>query len=334
MQLVDSILELVKPLSVVMTQPSFCSFLTMLCGWVFAGRRTVTGLIRGAGAVGKKHLSSYHRLLAAAKGSLDELGLAVFVLLLPWLPQVIELSLDDTLCRKRGLKMYGAGMHHDPLQSSRQTKIVSWGHSWVVLAVVVRFPFCPNRVSSLPIRCRLYRNHKACAKWRVVERTRPQLAVELLLRLCARYPDRAFHAIADSTYGGESVLGHLPPNCGLTSRLPLDARLHEPPPPKQPGIPGRPRRRGQRMDSPEQRLAQRAHRTCLHIYGRHDRVRLSTQVSCWYSVPNRPLRIVALQPLVGGRPVQAFYSTDEKAAPAAVLTQYSRRWNLEEVNRA
>lgn len=334
MQLVDSFLELVKPLQVVMTQPSFVNFVTMLCGWVFAGRRTVTGMIRGAGAVGKKHHSSYHRLFAAAKWSLDELGLAVFALLLPWLPPVIELSLDDTLCRKRGLKMYGAGMHHDPLQSSRKTAIVSWGHSWVVLAVLVRFPFCPHRVFSLPILCRLYLNHKACATWRVVERTRPALAVELLGRLCTRYPERAFHAVADSTYGGESVLGQLPQNCGWTSRLPLDARLHEPLSPRRPGKPGRPRRRGPRMASPEQLLAQRAHRTCLHLYGRHDRVRLSTQVSCWYSVPTRPLRIVAVEPLCGGRPVQALYSTDDKAAPEAVLQQYSRRWSIEEVNRA
>ena len=34
MQLVNSFLELVKPLHVVMTQPSFFSFLTMLSGWV------------------------------------------------------------------------------------------------------------------------------------------------------------------------------------------------------------------------------------------------------------------------------------------------------------
>ena len=334
MPLVDSFLALVKPLGAVMTQPSFVSFVTMLAGWVFAGRRTVTGMIRGAGAVGKKHHSSYHRLFAAAKWSLDELGLAVFTLLLPWLPPVIELSLDDTLCRKRSSKMYGAGMHHDPLQSSRKTPIVSWGHSWVVLAVGVRFPFCPHRVFSLPILCRLYLNHKACKKWRVVERTRPALCVELLERLCARYPDRAFHAIADSTYGGESVLGHLPTNCGLTSRLPVDARLHAAPPPKRPGTPGRPRRRGPQMACPARLLAQRAHRTCLHIYGREDRVRLATQQSCWYSVPHRLLRIVAVEPLSGGRPVQAFYSTDDKAAPEAVLAQYSQRWSIEEVNRA
>ncbi len=34
----------------------------------------------------------------------------------------IVLSVDDTLCRKRGLKLFGVGMHHDPLISSKGKK--------------------------------------------------------------------------------------------------------------------------------------------------------------------------------------------------------------------
>lgn len=57
-------------------------------------------------------------------------------------------------------------------------------------------------------------------------------------------------------------------------------------------------------------------------------------MSCFYKVPTRPLRIVAVQPLCGGRKVQAFYSIDDQAAPQAVLGQYAQRWSIEEVNRA
>src|SRR5262249_3848746 len=97
---------------------------------------------------------------------------------------------------------------------------------------------------------------------------------------------------------------------------------------------GRPRRRGPRLPTPMQMLAQRAQHTTLHLYGRHDRVRLSTQVARWDSVPARPLRIVAVQPLCGGRKTQAFYSTCPNAAPKAVLAQYAERWSIEEMNRA
>lgn len=98
MALVPSFLELLQPLTGVMTAPSYTSFLMLLSGWVFARRRTVTGMILAARAVGGKHHSAFHRFFAAAQWSLDELGLAVFGLMLPWLGQeTIGLALDDTL---------------------------------------------------------------------------------------------------------------------------------------------------------------------------------------------------------------------------------------------
>ena len=69
------------------------------------------------------------------------MGLAVFDLIQPFLGSVVMLGLDDTLARKRGLKMFGTGMHHDPLLSSRGKVITNWGHSWVVLGVIVELPF-------------------------------------------------------------------------------------------------------------------------------------------------------------------------------------------------
>jgi len=35
----------------------------------------------------------------------------------PFLGDGVMLGLDDTLVRKRGLRMFGTGMHHDPLSS-------------------------------------------------------------------------------------------------------------------------------------------------------------------------------------------------------------------------
>src|SRR5205814_30461 len=130
--LVPSFVDLLQPLSCVMTTPTFDSFLTVLAGWVFARRHTVTGMILAADAVGQKHHSAYHRLFAAARWSLDELGLALFALIMPLLNGMILLGIDDTLARKRGLKVFGVGMHHDPLLSMRKTAITNWGHCWVI----------------------------------------------------------------------------------------------------------------------------------------------------------------------------------------------------------
>ncbi|MEW6197800.1 MAG: transposase, partial [Planctomycetota bacterium] len=97
MELVPSFLELVQQVSCVMTAPTFARFVIVLAGWVFARRRTVTRMILAADAVETKHPSAFHRVFAAARWSLDELGLAVFHLILPWLaPGPVLLALDDT----------------------------------------------------------------------------------------------------------------------------------------------------------------------------------------------------------------------------------------------
>ncbi len=330
MILVSSFLELVRQLSCVMTAPTSNTFVTVLTGWVFARRHTVTGAILAADAVGTKHHSSFHRLFAKAEWCLDDLGLAVFTLIEPWLRDgAIMLALDDTLARKRGLKVFGVGMHHDPMISTRKVPRVNWGHSWVVLSVIVRFPFCADRYFALPILFRLYVNKQTVAKKGGWYRTRPELAVDMLYVLCRAYENRRFHVVADSTYGGQSVLGDLPENCDLTSRLDLDARLHEAPPLRKPGTNGRPRKRGTRVLSPRQMLTARARRLTLNIYGRRDRSRVADQVARVYAVPQRPLRIVAVEPLTGGRRVQAIYSTRHEASAEMVLTWYAMRWSIE-----
>ena len=91
----------------------------------------------------------------------------------------------------------------------------------MVLGVTFRFPFCPERVFCLPILFRLYISKQTIAKRGGVHRTRPELAVEMLQVLCQAHPEQCFHAVGDSAYGGQSVLGNLPSNCDLTSRLDL-----------------------------------------------------------------------------------------------------------------
>jgi hypothetical protein len=332
MDLVPSFVELVQQVAPVFTAPTFNSFVTVLTGWVFARRRVVTRMIEAADAVETKHHSAFHRLFAAARWSRDELGLAVFGLIEPWLKDgAVLLSLDDTLARKRGLKIFGVGMHHDPLLSTRKTALMNWGHSWVVLSVVVAFPFRPGHYFSLPILFRLYVNKKTAAKNRKLPyRTRPELAVEMLAILCKRHENRRFHVVGDSTYGGQSVLAHLPANCDLTTRLDLNARLYGAPPVRKPGTNGRPRKRGRRLPTPRQMLDQRTRRLTLNIYGRRDRSRVADQVARVHAVPQRPLRIVAVEPLTSGRRTQAFYSTCHPATPEQVLIWYARRWSIEE----
>lgn len=330
MCLVPSFLDLLQPLSCLMTAPSFDSFQTLLSGWVFARRHTVTGMILATDAVGTKHHSAYHRLFAAARWSLDELGLAVFALLLPLSGQVVLLGIDDTLARKRGLKIFGVGMHHDPLLSTRKTAITNWGHCWVVLGVILKPPLCGDRWFCLPVLFRLYVPKKTADRKGLPYRTKPQLAVQMLQVLCGRFENTRFHAVGDAAYGGKSVLLKLPGNCDLTSRLKMDARLYDaPPPPGTNRKGGRPRKRGQRLPTPEQMLIGRCRRLTLDIYGRKDKSRVAEATARCYAAPDRALKVVAVQPLVGGRKAQAFFSTCPSDTAEAVLIRYAARWSLE-----
>jgi hypothetical protein len=275
--LVPSFVDLLQPLSAVMTAPSFQSFLTLITGWVFARRCTVTGLIMAAGAAeGHKHHSAYHRLFSAARWSLDELGLAVFGLILPLVPGVVLLAMDDTLARKRGLKVFGVGMHHDPLLSTRKTTVTNWGHCWVVLGVVLELPFCGERWFCLPVLFRLYVPKKTAEKKKLPYKTKPQLAVEMLKLL--------------------------------------------------------PRKRGQRLPTPKAMLSGRCRRLTLDIYGRKDKSRIAECTARVYAAPERPLKVVAVEPLSGGRKPQAFYSTCWQDTAEIVLRRYACRWSIEVTN--
>lgn len=329
MDLVRSFCDVLQPFGSVMTAPTFQTLTWIVTGWIFAQRRTITGMMLAAGVVGRKHHSAFHRLFSAAEWSLDRVGVALFEGLSLWLEGTVFLAVDDTLARKRGLKVFGAGMHLDPILSSRGMKLVNWGHNWVVLGVLVRFPLWPERWLCLPILFRLYLNKSAAARHRRAYHTRPELALEMVHLLCETEKTRRFHLIGDSAYGGQNVLSALPENCDLTSRLVLDARLYDLPAVRQPGQHGRPRKRGQPRATPAEMLKTRCRRTKLAIYGRRDRVRLMDTTACVYAVPDRLLRIVAVAPLSGGRKPQAFYSTVTTATAEEVLAWYASRWSLE-----
>jgi hypothetical protein len=130
--------------------PTFRTFAWILSGWVLSQRhRFITELLFSSGNVGNGHWSRFHRFFSHAAWDIDHFSLALTKLVLTILAPGATLifTVDDTLCRKRGLTLYGAGMHYDPLISSRSKKLVSWGHNWVVLSVIIVGPFwAPTKV--------------------------------------------------------------------------------------------------------------------------------------------------------------------------------------------
>jgi DDE superfamily endonuclease len=334
--------------------PSYRTFVTLVTGWVQClGRRTVTAMVIAADAVGTRHISAFHRFFSRAHWMLDELGRVVFHLALPSLPAegpLIVIS-DDTLCRKGGKGICGASMHHDPLRSSARKPFFSFGHVWVVLALWVPLPMGGTRGFALPILFRLSRSTKrggrADAPSRPTRgqrlqaaetahtagprRTKLELAREMLAIIAPWAGPRSVYAVADSLYAGRPLLEQRPPNVHVISRLRLDAALWTPPPPRQKGQTGRPRRRGVRLPTPTALAAacRRWQTIPVTLYGRDLAPRVFVCRALWYvALRDHPVRIVVVRDPTGKRKDEAFFCTDAALDAASILELYARRWTL------
>jgi SRSO17 transposase len=361
MECTSSFMALLCELRGVFTQPSFQIFLCLMTGWVLSHRRRfITELIWSSGSTHRGHHSRYHNFFSKSTWSLDKLSCTLAKLLVRvFVPRgIIELAVDDTLCRKRGLTVYGTGMHHDPLISSRAKAPVSWGHDWVVLTLRLPFPFwASTKVWSLPIAFRLYRNRQGLTKGQKKakrsrqgkrgrkarksqkhppdpnHRTRPELAVELITMVAGWFPDRQFGVSGDSAYGGASVLQKLPANVDLISHVHPKGALYEPAGPPAPGQRGPRPKKGRRLPGmkewandptlPWQTLV-------FDQFGLHATLQVKTQQALYYKAgKDRLLTIVLVHDVLGQRPDQMFYCTRLDWTARQILSTYAARGSIE-----
>lgn len=342
MSVLPSLLELLQPFFLEMTRPTFTSFTTLVAGWILARRHNITGALR-AQQRPPKHHSAYHRVFAAARWSLDAVGLALLQLILSGFMAAsdsIFLAIDDTVCPKHGRRMHGIDSHYDAANTSRKRSNANQslkvrGHCWVILGLVFPLPFRAGHYACLPLLFRLYMNKKGARRHGRRYRSRPELARELLKMVCDRFAQRSFHVLVDSAYGGQDTLRQLPANCQLTCRWQMNVRLCEPPPSHRPdGKRGPLPKRGPLLPSPRQMLEERCPHVKLELYGQHESYRIASTVACLYTVPQRLLRIVVSEALTaGGKPRRNFramyYSTANGAGAQEVLEWYARRWSIE-----
>src|SRR5690349_1656185 len=123
------------------------------------GRRTVANLLRTVAGLTEGDASSYHRVLSLAQWSGLSLAalLTRFVLHHFWPEGRARLVGDDTVTEHPGPKVHGKARHRDPVRSSHSYTAWRWGHKWVVLAILVQFPFA-RRPWALPVLVALCRS--------------------------------------------------------------------------------------------------------------------------------------------------------------------------------
>lgn len=318
------------------TQPTFARFVTLLGAAILTpGRRTVSNLLRTAGDLAPGHDSAYRRVLSEARWSGLEVGCALTRFLLDRLVPdgPVHLVGDDTVDGHPGPRVYGKGRHRDAVRSSHSFTAWRYGHKWVVLAVLVRFPFAA-RPWALPVLVDLYLPPEASKDAGRPHRTPSQRMCRLLRVPLGRFPDRTFVFAGDSGYGSHEVARFCHRHRGrltLVSKCHPDANLFEPPPPYSGK--GRPRVKGDRVPKPRQAAAS-AKLSALGVTwygGGTRRVEAATGTGQWYKAGHGlvPIRWVFVKDATGTHRDEYLLTTDVDLSADAVVSTYCGRWSIE-----
>jgi DDE superfamily endonuclease len=330
-------LPVLDALAPAFTEPTFRRFSTLLVAAILTtGRRTVANLLRTLGGLAPGHRTDSQRVLSRAPWSALDLGcaLAGFILrhLVPDGPVV--LVGDDTVDGHPGKEVYGKARHRDPVRSTHSHTAWRYGHKWVVLAVLVRFPFA-ERPWALPVLVDLYRSAEDDRLRKRPHRTQAQLMCRLLRLMLIRFPGRRFVFVGDAGYGTHEVARFCHRHRGrlaLVSKLHPEANLFEPPPPYRGN--GRPPVKGPRRPKPSEAVsaARRHKRLTVAWYGGGTRrVGTVTGDGRWYKSGQGlvPLRWVFVRDRDGTHRDESFFTTDPEMGAADVIAHYTSRWSVE-----
>jgi DDE superfamily endonuclease len=326
-----SLAGLLAELRPVFTGPSFRTFCGLVAG--LAGqvrRRTVCGMLLGAGLSRCWPHDRAHYFFARAAWQVDELGLAVARLVVALLvppggPVVV--AVDDPVFRRCGRRVYGAAWQHDGSSPARNK--LSFGNCFVTAGIVVALPFCTRPVC-LPVLARLHvpgRGRAVKPRRQAAPASTVSSAVALVALLAGAFPGRLVHVVADAHYHGPALRG-LPPGVTWTTRLPKNAVLHGLAPPRV-RKPGRPPRKGPRLGTPADLAAAATWtRATVHIYGRDTAEDLAEITCLWYGcLDTITVRVILARDTAT---TLALVTTDLTAPAAALVQRYAARWGIEQ----
>jgi hypothetical protein len=328
--------SLLDSLAGAFTRPTFLRIIVLALATILTlGGRTICNLLRTLGALAPGHPSSYHRVFCKRRWSswrlAQRLAGWVFDHLVP--QGRVFLVGDDTVDEHPGDHVFGKGCHRDPVRSTHSFTAFRWGHKWVVLAVLVRFPFT-HRPWALPLLVALYHSETDNRKAGRRHKTPARLLRQLCCVLLRWFRQRSFVLSGDNNYGSHEMARFASRRHGrqhLVSKFYSDANLFEAPPPYSGH--GRPRVKGKELAKPEQVVAD-APRTLLNVAwyggGRRD-VAVVTGTGHWYKSGQGlvAVRWVFVQDRTGTHRDEYFLTTDVAMTAPEVIEAYVGRWNEE-----
>jgi hypothetical protein len=317
-----SLMTLLASFAPLFTAPSFRTFCGLACGFLAqTGRRTVCGMLAGAGLSRAWSHDRAHLFFARARWDADDLGLAaaklVVALLVP-AGQPVLVAIDDTLFKRRGKKIWAASWFHDG--SAQGPAKTGYGNNWVVAAIVVTLPAI-RRPVAIPVLAKLVIKGTSSA-------SRLWLARRMTQMLAGTLPGRRVHVTADSAYAG-GELKKLPASVTWTTRLRKDAALYDLPPART-GKRGRPPEKGGRLPTLAT-LAVTTAFTPLTVtrYGKTAVLSAAAVTCLWPSVFGaRPVTVVLIRDRSAAGYDLALVTTDTALPATQVIERYAARWSI------
>jgi len=310
----------------VFTVPSGQHFLALAAGWVLGrGRRTITAMLRAAGLSSGQHYSAFYRFFSKAVWSECLLWRAWATMLVGTFYPTGDIFYcgDDTLLKHRGPKIHGAGIFRDAVLSTHRMTVFHWGHNWVVLALVVRFSFWPDRCFALPINARLRVKGEET-------KTAVELMQDMFQEVAQWFPGRRNVFCVDGTYS--NLAGHLPSDSILIGRLRWDAALYRVPRQRCRHRAGRPRKNGTPLPSPKKVATATStawKRLRVQTYGKRRTVEVHSFTGIWAKVSYQLIRVVLVRDPATPQDVQCFFCTDVGRPLCWIIETYARRWSIE-----
>ena len=302
--------------------------MVLALGWVFqVGRKTTTGLVRGAGHLAQKHYASYSRFFNTTSWACSSFWRWVF----DTVQDVVDesrliMAVDDTCVSKSGRAISASGWFVDSSGSSYQSTTYVWGQCWVVLSVVVSNPLGFEKTWSFPVGLRLFVPKDQCLEG--TYQSKLEIAHKMVQQR-SRWAERPLLVLADRLYAGGPFMAGFDEDVDVIVRMKRNAKLFELPGPSD-GV-GRPRKKGQRFPSPEEWVNEADGWETVEatLYGTKKEIQIQSRMALWYDVTGTNVgRIVLMKESESDR-WAVFYSTDPQLEPGQIPELYSRRWALE-----
>jgi hypothetical protein len=213
--------------------------------------------------------------------------------------------------------------------------VYRWGHKWVVLAILVKFPFA-HRPWALPVMVALYRSKSFDEEHGLPHRTPAELMRRMLAVLIRWFPEKKWQFVGDGGFGVHPLARFCHRHrrhVALVSKFYPDANLYEAPP-RRTKKRGRPRKRGRKLPSPQEEVSQtrRFKRLTVSWYGGgRRRVEITHGTGHWFknSVGLAPVLWVYVHDLTGTHRDEYFFTTDVTLSPKRVIELYTARWSIE-----